>query len=676
MRVIVLIQARISSHRLPGKVLKKVNGKTLISILTERLKNLSCVDDIILAVPDGNADDALSRHCLGLGLSVYRGSENNVLERFYQAATIYKADAIVRITGDCPLIDPAVVKKAISIFKNGGFDYVSNVDPPSFPDGMDVEIFSYLALENTRKNAHTAFDKEHVTTFMRASQKIRKYNFCWKENLSAIRLTVDDEKDLKVIEAVCNYFHPRINFCLEEIVEFIQTVGKTVITINKNTKRNEGLNMDSGQKLWQRAKKIIPAGNMLLSKRPEMFLPNYWPVYFSRTNGCRVWDLDNKSYYDLCLMGVGTNLLGYNHPEVNEAVKKVVDDGNLSTLNAPEEVFLAERLIDLHPFAEMAKFCRTGGEANAVAVRIARAASGRETIAICGYHGWQDWYLAANLGDKDNLDGHLLPGLEPNGVSRSLLGTVVPFRYNRIDQLEVIIKENNLAAIKMEVCRDTKPDKEFLMKVRSLATKNNIVLIFDECTSGFRETFGGLHKKYGIEPDMAVFGKALGNGYAITSVIGSRSIMEAGNSSFISSTFWTERIGSVAALKTLEVMEREKSWETVTEIGRKIKNRWKCIAESNSIDIKITGLNALCTFAICSKDALKYKTLITQEMLSKGYLAGTSIYVSTAHTDEILDCYYEILDDVFRVIYECENGRDIDVLLNGPVCHTGFKRLN
>ena len=250
-----------------------------------------------------------------------------------------------------------------------------------------------------------------------------------------------------------------------------------------------------------------------------------------------------------------------------------------------------------------------------------------------------------------------------------------PIEYNRIDELEVIVKEKRLAAIKMEVCRDREPDKDFLRKVRKIATENNIVLIFDECTSGFRETFGGLHKKYQIEPDLAVFGKALGNGYAVTSVIGRRSIMEAGNSSFISSTFWTERIGSVAALKTLEVMERERSWEKVTRTGKKIKKIWQQIAENNSIDLNITGLDALCSFSILSKDALKYKTYITQEMLSKGYLAGNSIYVSTAHTDKILDDYYEILDGVFKTIHECENGRDINALLNGPVCHTGFKRL-
>lgn len=674
-KVVILIQARMSSRRFPGKVLRTVNGSTLINLLTDRLKKLESVDEMIVAIPEGSSDDILFKHCLDLGLLVHRGDELNVLKRFYQIAQHHKPDAVVRITGDCPLIDPMIVKKAILKFKDGGFDYVSNVDPPTYPDGMDVEVFSYNALKNAVDNATTELDKEHVTTFMKSSDKIRRYNFVYSKDLSSLRLTVDDENDLKVIEAISKYFYPRIDFSLEEIVDFLNTNGKKIVKMNNKSERNAGVKMSSGQKLWQRAKTIIPAGNMLLSKRPEMFLPDYWPAYFSRTEGCTVWDLDNKKYYDVFLMGVGTNLLGYNHPEVNHAVKQAVDDGNMSSLNAPEEVMLAEKLISIHPFAEMVKFCRTGGEANAVAIRIARAASGREAVAICGYHGWQDWYLAANLGDKDKLDGHLLPGLEPNGVSRSLKGTVIPFRYNRIEELETIVKEKKLAAIKMEVCRDTEPEKEFLLEVRRIASENNIVLIFDECTSGFRETFGGLHKKYQIEPDLAVFGKALGNGYAVTSVIGRRSIMEAGNSTFISSTFWTERIGSVAALKTLEVMEKERSWEKVTLLGKKIKKRWLEVAKNNSINLNISGLDALCSFSILSSDALKYKTYITQEMLSKGYLAGTSIYVSIAHTDKILDNYYEILNRIFKTISECENGKNIDDFLNGPICHTGFKRL-
>lgn len=434
--------------------------------------------------------------------------------------------------------------------------------------------------------------------------------------------------------------------------------------------------MNTGQKLWERAKRVIPGGNMLLSKRAEMFLPDQWPAYFSKAKGCRVWDLDGREYIDMSIMGIGTNILGYGHPEVDEAVCETIAAGNMSTLNCPEEVYLAERLVELHPWAEMVRLARSGGEANAIAIRIARAASGRDKVAVCGYHGWHDWYLAANLGDEQNLAGHLLPGLEPKGVPQNLRGSVLPFRYNNFDELEALVRDHDIGVIKMEVSRNMGPAEGFLEKVRKLATDKDIVLIFDECTSGFRQTFGGLHKLYGVEPDMAMFGKALGNGYAITAIIGKRAVMEAAQSTFISSTFWTERIGPTAALKTLEVMEREKSWEFITQTGQAVGELWQALADKHELPIQISGLPAMIGFNFTVPDMLKYKTLLTQEMLKQGFLAATSVYVCTAHTRPVIDQYFSVLDPLFALIKECEMGRPIDPLLNGPVCHAGFKRLN
>lgn len=378
----------------------------------------------------------------------------------------------------------------------------------------------------------------------------------------------------------------------------------------------------------------------------------------------------------MSIMGIGTNLLGYGHPEVDAAVTATLTAGNMSTLNCPEEVWLAERLVDLHSWADMARFARSGGEANAIAIRIARAATGRETVAICGYHGWHDWYLATNLKNDSGLEEHLLPGLEPNGVPSSLAGTVQPFSFNRLDQLQEIASSYDLAAVKMEVQRSEPPEPGFLEGVRQLCDQLGIVLIFDECTSGFRETFGGLHKKYGVDPDMAMFGKALGNGYAITSIIGRRAVMEAAQTSFISSTFWTERIGPTAALKSLEVMEREISWKVITDTGLELRRRWQELADRHNLKIIHNGLPALTGFTFQNGKAMEYKTLITQEMLKKGYLAATSCYVSIAHTPDVIEAYLEALDEVFTLIAECEDGRSVDQLLEGPVCHNGFKRLN
>ncbi len=415
---------------------------------------------------------------------------------------------------------------------------------------------------------------------------------------------------------------------------------------------------------------------MLLSKRAEMFLPEAWPTYYSRAKGCNVWDLDGNEYKDVALMGVGTNTLGYGHIEVDAAVRKTIDAGNMTSLNCPEEVYLAERLVELHPWADMVRFARTGGEANTIAIRIARAASGRETVAFCGYHGWHDWYLAANLGGDENLSGHLLSGLAPKGVPQSLRDTVVPFEYNQFEQLLQLTETHEIGTIVMEVSRNYEPKNSFLERVRELATKKSIVLVFDECTSGFRQTFGGLHLQYGVEPDIAIFGKALGNGYAITSIIGRRDVMEIAQSTFISSTFWTERIGPSAALKTLEVMERTRSWEIITQIGKTVTAGWRSLAENHGLSIETSGLSALTGFSFKHPDGLAYKTLITQEMLAQGYLATTSFYACTEHTPAVIDTYLNNLDSVFKLIKECEQGKEISQLLKGPVCHSGFARLN
>jgi glutamate-1-semialdehyde 2,1-aminomutase len=675
MKTVAVVQARMGSVRFPGKVMAPITGRPMIDILLERLSRAKRVSQVVLATTEQPADDVLHEHVEGLGYQVVRGSERDVLDRYQRAATSTDADVLVRITGDCPLVDPALVDEIIELFASGSYDYASNGSPATFPDGLDVEVFSAQALADAWKRAEADFDREHVTPFLWASGQFRTVNLDNDADLSALRWTVDEPEDMTVVRAVAEHFHPRTDFTWREVLALFDK-SPDLFKANTHLTSNEGAKIGTGEKLWKRAKRVIPGGSMLLSKRAEMFLPERWPAYFSKAKGCRVWDLDGREFIDMCIMGIGTNTLGYGHPEVDDAVRSVVDQGNMSTLNCPEEVYLAERLIELHPWAGMVRFARSGGEANAVAIRIARAASGRDKVAFCGYHGWHDWYLAANLGDGTTLAGHLLPGLEPKGVPQDLQGSILPFNYNRFDELEALVRNHDVGVIFMEVSRNEGPKDNFLQKVRKLATDNNIVLIFDECTSGFRQTFGGLYKLYGVEPDMAMFGKTLGNGYAITAAIGRREIMEAAQGTFISSTFWTERIGPAAALKTLEVMERIRSWDTITDTGNGIKARWQKLAEKHRLTIDHWGLPALCGFTVRSKNALAYKTFITQEMLEKGYLAANSVYVCTEHTPDIVDGFFEALDPLFGVIKECEEGRDIMSLLKGPVAHAGFKRLN
>jgi glutamate-1-semialdehyde 2,1-aminomutase len=454
---------------------------------------------------------------------VFRGSKNNVLKRYYHAARKNKSDVIIRITSDCPLTDPKIVNKMIDKFKNIKTDYLSNINPPSFPDGLDAEVFTFKALQKCYLLAKNRYDLEHVTPFFRNSGKFKIDNYKSKNNFSNLRLTIDQPEDLILVKKIAKKFATKPKFNIDDIIR-IYKKDPELFEINKHIKRNEGSETLNSQQLWRKAKKIIPGGNMLVSKRPELFLPGRWPVYYKKAKGCKVWDIDDNCYFDFSFMGVGTNILGYSNNFINDHVNSAIEKSNVSSLNCVEEVKLAEKLIKLHPWSDMIKFARTGGEANSIAVRIARAASGKDKIAFCGYHGWHDWYLSANLSNSKNLNKQLFSNLSINGVPKSLKNTAFPFEFNDFKKLVEITKKHDIGVIKMEVFRNVKPKNDFLKKIRNLATKKNIILIFDECTSGFRENFGGLHLKYGVAPDIAIFGKALGNGHAITAVLGKKEI--------------------------------------------------------------------------------------------------------------------------------------------------------
>lgn len=433
----------------------------------------------------------------------------------------------------------------------------------------------------------------------------------------------------------------------------------------------------TGQELWQYAKTIIPGGNQLLSKKAERFLPNLWPSYYKKAKGCEIWDISGNHYFDFAQMGVGACILGYADDDIDNAVIDAIRGGTMSSLNCYEEVELAEKLIELHPWAEMAKFARTGGEACAVAVRIARTFTGKDKVAFCGYHGWSDWYLAANIADSSNLDGQLLPGLKPAGVARKLRNTAIPFNYNKLNELEKIVLENpnEIGVIIMEPARDVDPEPGFLEGVRKIANKIGAVLIFDEVTSGFRMNLGGIHLTYGVNPDMAVFGKALGNGYPISAIIGKKEIMNSAINSFISSTMWTERIGFVSALKTIEKMEKYSIQKKLIEYGNQINKGWKKIAEHQNLKIHISGIPPLTHISFECNDKNAAQTLYAQEMLSKGYLVGAAVYSSYVYNEEIINRFIDDSEVAFNLISNAIKENNFAKYLKGDVLHTGFKRL-
>ena len=432
-----------------------------------------------------------------------------------------------------------------------------------------------------------------------------------------------------------------------------------------------------GQSLWKRALKVMPGGNGLLSKRPDRYLPSMWPTYFSSCKGIEVTDLDGNKFFDMAQMAVGSAILGYSNNELVSEVNKASENGVNCTLNSPEEVYLSEKLIKLNPFAGGVKFAKTGAEAMNIAVRIARAYSKKDKVAFSGYHGWSDWYLATNLDKEDNLNNHLLPGLSTHGVPKGLKNTVVPFIYNNVNDLKRVINENpEIGTICVEGARFEYPTKDFLCAIMEISKKNSITIISDEITSGWRVTDGGVYKVNGFTPDIVVYGKGLGGGYAISAVLGKKKIMEVANETFISSTMFTERIGFCAALKTIEIICRDKVWEHLIKMGNYIGESWMEIAKRNNIRLSVNEFKPLIAFKLdYGKKNNLLNTLFIQEMLKRGYIASSSIYISYAHNFKNINMYLEKVDEVFSIMTKAIDNKNVKDLLNSKERSDAFGRL-
>lgn len=431
--------------------------------------------------------------------------------------------------------------------------------------------------------------------------------------------------------------------------------------------------------LYQHARTTrIPGGVQLRSKLPEQFAPGQWPAYFNRASGIDIWDIDGNRYHDWAMHGIGAALLGYNDPDVSAAVQQCIADGSYSYLSPAEEVYLADQLCEIHPWAQCVRYARSGGEIMSIAVRIARATTDRSKVAICGYHGWHDWYLASNLGDQDSLRGHLMPGLNPLGVPRELRGTAVTFQFNDTAAFDAVIAEHgdDLACVVMEPCRGQDPAPGFLEHVRDEAHRVGALLIFDEITIGWRRCLGGAHRLLGVDPDIATFAKSLGNGHPIAAVIGSTDAMAGAHDSFISSTYWTERVGPVAALAVLKKMREIDVPAHVDRMGRLIQQVWQKHFDALSLPFTLDGYyTCLPGFIFNHELQAELRLLLIQEMLQRGFLGPNKVYVTMAHTEENLPAYDRAIGESLAVLADALQKGDVTDRLKGPVAHSGFQRL-
>ncbi|NNE92703.1 MAG: aminotransferase class III-fold pyridoxal phosphate-dependent enzyme [Verrucomicrobiales bacterium] len=557
-----------------------------------------------------------------------------------------------------------------------GIESIRGLDNVFFDTSAVCEAEAFEAILKVFGPTRLLFGADFCVTEMRSRCVDLADNFLWLDEIRAeydrcrtARPTLLGIESLLALKQACQ----NQNLTAGDVEEIFCLSARRLLDLPLPRK------MPDVQKTYTHAKSIIPGGTQLLSKRPEMFAPDQWPAYYREARGCEMIDISGRRFFDMSLNGILSTILGFSDPDVNAAVMRRVSLGSMATLQTYDEVELAGLLLEIHPWAENARFTRGGGESMAAAVRIARAHTGKDKIALCGYHGWHDWYLAANFSESnsDALDGHLLPGLDPAGVPRGLAGNTLTFHYNDLAELESVLKKEGteLAAIVMEPTRFADPEPGFLEGIRERCDRFGIPLIFDEISIGWRLCTGGAHLKFGVEPDIAVFAKAIGNGFPMGAIIGRSDVMQAAQSSFISSTFWTEGVGPAAALACVRKMRSVDIPSHLHKIGSLVIDGWKNLAAKHALPVQTPGRPELAILTFDHPEVTALLTLMTAEMLKRGFLASGGFNATLAHEPRHVAAYLEELDEVFAILAQALSDGNITERIGGPLKHSGFARL-
>jgi len=679
--VVAIIQARMGSRRLPGKTLAEIEGRPMLWHVIQRVKRSRMVDRVVVATSTAPADDAIEKMCRENDVPCHRGSENDVLDRFYHAARAEKAEQVVRITADCPLIDPEVIDRVVRRFQSGDLDYASNAMVRSYPDGLDTEIFSFSALERAWHEAGKTSEREHVTPYLR-SEKFRTANVEneWIILYQHYRWTVDEPNDLEFIRAVYRAFRAQESFGMKDVLQLIEKnpgLEKMNSDIVSNVGYYKSLYEDAraaaapGRPIeksnaWlERAQKVIPGSAQTFSKGWNQHVRGVAPVFLAKGKGCRVWDVDGNEYVDY-IQGLLPNILGYVHEEVNAAVTAQLGQGHSFSLPHPLEVELAERLTRFIPCAEKVRFGKNGSDATSGAVRAARALTGRERIACCGYHGWQDWYIGSTTRNA--------------GVPEAVRALTHPFVYNDLGSLQKLLSEHKgeFAAVIMEPVNFWPPGARFLEGVRDLAHEHGALLIFDEICSGFHFGLGGAQKKFGVTPDLACFGKAMGNGFPISCVVGRADVMKVFEDIFFSFTFGGEVASMAAAMKVLDVLETTDALARMDANGRVLQEGLNALAKQAGLQTRVKCIGypvwSLIKFLDADgKDSFLVRSLFTQECVKRGVLLLTSHNMTAAHDPLAVEQTLRVYADVCKTVSEWLSAAHPETHLEGEMIQPVFR---
>lgn len=681
-RVVAIIQARMDSTRLPGKTMMDLCGTPLIGRLISQLSNSRTLDSIVIATSNKAADNVIVKYCENIGVDVVCGSQDDVLSRYLLAAERTNTEIVVRLTGDCPLHSSDTVDEVVEAFFNtDAVDYASNTSPYTRPEGQDVEVFTIDILRQANLSADHGPDREHVTPWIRRNVIDNKLDFYHKgPSYSSSRWSVDHQDDFEFVQSVWScldgYGSGPFNFeeIMKAVIESKATQGKSIINEGFYTSIYDQvtsepaspLTLDKSFEWLERSDKVIPGGAQTYSKSWRHHIRGVTPIFLEKGKGALVTDVDGNQYVDL-IQGLLPNILGYGHEEVNKAALERANEGHSFSLAHPLEVKLAERLCSIIPCAEMIRFGKNGSDATAGAVRVARAFTKREHVAVCGYHGWQDWFIGTTSRKA--------------GVPKGVQDLAHPFSYNDLDSLDELLssKQDKFAAVIMEPVNFYWPDEGYLEKVKEITHKHGALLIFDEICSGFHFGLGGAQKLFDVVPDLATFGKAMGNGWPISCIGGRREIMQVFDDAFVSFTFAGDVSAMAASIKVLDILETSDAYARMSSAGTKLFDGAMVMAREANLqnNFVLKGHPHWPIFSFVDdngEDDPITRAFWIQELTRRGVLILTTFNISSALDEKCTTQVLEAFAHAFKRIAHAKSlGVDLGSWLDGPPCTPAFK---
>ena len=633
MKTVGIIIARMGSSRLPSKVLMLLAGQPVLQHVCNAVKDAGGITDIIVATTIERWDDVIVEWCKKNGIAYFRGSENDVLDRFYGAAVAHNADIVVRVTADCPFLDPKVIDEVLTLREVTNADYASNVNPPTYPDGLDCEAFTIDALATAHRCATRPTDRETVTQYiMRNRSQFRTENLvCPIPGLDKERWVLDTAKDLKFCEEVAKRLNhwPPSYLDIKRVLDKEPDLRKINSGAIRNERFHEAISKEDYKRSYSRSKshlekaeKIIPLATQTFSKSRLMLPKDDSPLFLSHGDGGYVYDLDGNDYVDL----VGALLpvvLGYRDPDVDGAIRKQLSVGYSLSLASELEYDLAAALKSLIPCAEKVKFGKNGSDVTTAAIRLARYWTGRDGVVLCGYHGWHDWSIG---WDKQRNQG------VPAHVQR--LSHKVDF--GDIKTIDQLARAGRMAAVIVEPDGSGYNDDGFLFYLKSLCEQTHTVLIFDEIITGFRWALGGYQSLCEVIPDLACFGKSMANGMPISALVGRADIMKYMDRICYSGTFFGDTLAMAAALETIKKMKETKAISRIWSSGNRLKNMASDVINAADIGDAITlyGNDPLVRLNFKNK---AIQSVFMKEMIANGVLMIASHNVMAAHENHHFD---------------------------------------